>query len=758
MARLTTIGRGKGARAAFDALPTPVAMVNSALRIDWVNTALAALLRFDRDLLQGVSLTTALIDAGGEMEEDEAGAVFQFERPSGTSWLRLTLSPGEKSSLATLTDVTAERLALDDLRESNRIRDQLMHDAEVGVWRYDPDEDHFVFSHAINLGYPETGDPVPASTLLQIQHPEDAAKDQEIRERITSQGGVAEAEMRYWHAEGGWRHLRVRYRAGRALASGKFEMLGISQNVSAVADARDQAAAVASRLKLALSSARAGVCEFDFRKETFWGSPEFVGLVGRAAPERIDQTLAFYNREDHPEVMDLRRRALTEGSAEPVDVRLDHPAGERWVRLSLEVEQDADGRAVRGVGLMLDIDDQKRQALALEEARQAAEAATAAKSSFLASVSHEIRTPMNGIVGVLNLLRRENLTEEGRGLLGEAVGCSEMLAQLINDVLDFSKIEAGKLELATTVDSPRAIAEGVVNLLRPQATTKGLYLHLDVAPDIGHAEVDSVRLRQCLFNVIGNAVKFTERGGVQVRLTANGSGEARRLRCEVQDTGIGVPESARPTLFGQFQQADNTTTRRFGGTGLGLAISRKLARMMDGDLDFSSEAGVGSTFWLDVSAPEAATPEIAEADDLSATPLSGLRVLVVDDNRINRIVAVKTLEALGAQAEAVESGAASIEAVVQSDFDLVLMDVNMPEMDGLEATRRIRALAAPVGAIPVVALTADVMSHQHTAYMAAGMDGVVPKPFSPAQLIAAIAALVDRPEEEALLDSAAAAG
>ena len=168
---------------------------------------------------------------------------------------------------------------------------------------------------------------------------------------------------------------------------------------------------------------------------------------------------------------------------------------------------------------------------------------------------------------------------------------------------------------------------------------------------------------------------------------------------------------------------------------------------MGGDLDYQSEAGVGSTFWLEVLAPVAAAPEAAEIDDLSSTPLEGLRVLVVDDNRINRIVAVKSLEALGAEAEAVDSGLASIEAVQQSAFDLVLMDVNMPEMDGLEATRRIRALPGAIAAIPIVALTADVMSHQHKAYMKAGMDGVVAKPFSPAQLISAVAALADRPDE-----------
>jgi len=758
MASATGALRTKAARAAFDALPSPLAMVDSVWNIRWVNTALARLLSVDRDSLAGLSLTQAVTDAGGEFEEDDVGAVVHLCSPAGETWLRLAIALTDDGALASFADVSAERRVLAEMNATNWIRDQLMYDAEVGVWNYDPGDDSFVFSHALNLGYPDSGARVPAQVLRQIQHPRDVEMDLEIRERIICSGGVAEAEMRYWHASGSWQHLNVHYRSGRMRPDGLYELLGISQNITPLANARDEASAAAARLKLALNSAKAGVCEFDYRKNTFWGSPELNQLTGREAPETIEQTLVFYNPEDHPVVLGLRQQAKTEGAAAPVDVRLARPDGERWVRLSLEVVFNDAGEPVRGVGLMLDIDDQKRQELALEEARRIAEAATAAKSTFLASVSHEIRTPMNGIVGVLNLLRRENLTDEGRSLLAEAVGCSEMLAQLINDVLDFSKIEAGKLELAPTIDAPQAIAEGVTNLLRPQATDKGLYLRLAVEPGIGYAEIDSVRLRQCLFNVIGNAVKFTEAGGVQVRLKTVGAGAHRRLRCEIQDTGIGVAESARAAMFDQFQQADATTTRRFGGTGLGLAISRKLARMMGGDLDYDSEPGVGSTFWLEVAAPAAAAPEAAEIEDLSATPLEGLRVLVVDDNRINRIVAVKSLEALGAEAEAVDSGQAAIDAVGQSAFDLVLMDVNMPEMDGLEATRRIRALPyAAVAAIPIVALTADVMSHRHKAYMQAGMDGVVPKPFSPAQLITAIAALADR-LDEAAADASAATG
>jgi CheY-like chemotaxis protein len=333
-----------------------------------------------------------------------------------------------------------------------------------------------------------------------------------------------------------------------------------------------------------------------------------------------------------------------------------------------------------------------------------------------------------------------------------------MLGQLINDVLDFSKIEAGKLEVAPVATDPAAVVQGVMNLIRPQADAKGLDLRVrcDLAP--GDADIDPVRLRQCVFNVVGNAVKFTEAGWVEVRLAYVGADPVRKLRCEVQDTGIGVPEAARDTLFDRFQQADSGTTRRFGGTGLGLAISRSLARMMGGDLDFESQEGRGSVFWFEIAAPPAVAPTLAPGEDLSGAPLVGLKVLVVDDNRINRVIGAKSLEALGAAAATVDSGPAAIEAAAHEAFDLILMDINMPGMDGLEATRRLRALGGPAAEVPVIALTADVMGHQRDAYRAAGLDGVVPKPFSPAQLLAEIARIAGLPQNPSETADLAVAG
>ena len=739
MRRPDTSSMGAAGSSPLDSLPFPLALIGEDRRIVGVNKAMTLCLgRRRRDMI-GEALDAVLEAACTDATDGPAGKVYRLCQSDTESWYRLEVRAAtDGGAYATLLDVTPEHAQSERLRAALSTRERLLHDAKVGTWRYDPDTRIYRFSSELSLGYDDIGAPVPVEVLQQLQHPDDRERDTEIRERITTQGGSAIDEMRYLEANGSWTHLRVHYRAGPRQSSGLYEMYGLSQDITAMAVARDEAKANALRLRMALNGARAGVFEFDYAQQSYWMSPEFIALVSEETlAKAVDDATQIYHPDDVHIALGLEKRARAGGHAEPVDVRLSRGGEYPWVRFYLEIARDADGKPLRSVGLFLDIDEEKRQELALDEARRTAEAATAAKSSFLASVSHEIRTPMNGIVGVLNLLKRENLTPDGRGLLDEALGCSDMLGQLINDVLDFSKIEAGRLELSPEPTDPRALAEGVIKLIAPQAQAKGIGLSLHVE-DIGHVGLDPLRLRQCLFNIVGNAVKFTQDGGVTVRLTCIGHGEDRRLRCEVQDTGIGVPEAARATLFDRFQQADSGTTRKFGGTGLGLAIARSLARMMGGDLDFESAPGEGSTFWFEMSAPPAAAPALALAGEAAGDPLEGLRILVVDDNRVNRIVGVKSLEALGAQAEAVESGAAAIEAVATTAYDLVLMDINMPQMDGLEATRRIRALPGLTGRLPIIAMTADIMSHHQRAYVAAGMDGVVPKPFSPAQLLGEI--------------------
>ena len=516
----------------------------------------------------------------------------------------------------------------------------------------------------------------------------------------------------------------------------------------ALIEARQEAQKNADRLKVALNAGQAGVFETNFRDRSFWCSPELVQI--------IQHQLTFEEASGvwpniHPEDAERVQKAIDANRGVKEEARCEWrvrlPSGQyRWIEARAQPIYGEGQLPEKLVGVILDIDARKRQELALAEAQVAAEAAAEAKSQFLANMSHEIRTPMNGVMGVLHLLEREQLSGEGHALLGEAQACGQMLAQLLNDVIDFSKIEAGRLDLAPEPVDPAALLRSVGGMLRPLAAGKGLQLSTRVEGDGGWIMADPVRLRQALFNLIGNAVKFTTEGHVEARLILRrgAKGEAR-LRFEIEDTGVGIPAEAQSQLFQRFHQADGSTARQFGGSGLGLAITRSLARLMGGEVGFTSRADVGSTFWFDVPTPVAEPPANEEDFQFQATamPLESLRILVVEDNPTNRLVATKILEGLGAEVATAADGSLGVEAAADGGYDLVLMDIQMPHMDGVEATRRIRGLDAPEATTPIIGLTANAMAHQRVAYLEAGMDGVASKPISPADLICEIARVLN---------------
>jgi len=717
-----------------------------------------------------------VIDMKARANAARLGDLYENEvrvRTRSGDWIwyasRRQLMP-DGSHIVTMYDATALRAAREEIEEARRTRKALGTAAGIGMWTFEPLSGRIKWSDELADIVDFDPEQVTTSEAFQKQlHPADRVRTLDAMTRAVMTGEPQRLEHRV-RSRDGWATLRINVQTEHR-ANGLYALKGIFEDITELAEARDAARkgeqqmrkarrevqATASRLHLALQAAEAGAYEIDHVKKTFWCSPEFeriTGQVNSSYEEACELRYPGFHSDDLPHVR-ASFRSLHRGETglgDRFEARIVRPDGsERWIRVHHHLQVSRQGRWQKAVGLIQDCDAAKRQELALIEAQHAAEDAAEAKAAFLANMSHEIRTPLNGVMGVLHLLKGETLSEGNGDLLDDALNCGQMLAELLNDVLDFSKIEAGQLDLSCEPVQPTELVRSVARLLDGQARIKGLELGVDVDPTVGWVRSDPVRLRQALFNLVGNAVKFTDTGHVVVRCRRTDTG---MLRFEVEDTGIGIAVDAQARMFGRFNQADASTTRKFGGSGLGLAITRKLAELMDGHTGFTSVEGQGSTFWFEIAAePTEALADSLETDDLF---LDGVRILVVEDNATNRLIATKLLENLGASVETADDGYEGVAAAARGGFDLILMDIQMPGMDGLEATRRIRAMGDTAADLPIVALTANVLAHQRQAYLDAGMDGVIGKPISPTDLIREIIAASEN-RNAAALDHPAAA-
>ena len=522
-----------------------------------------------------------------------------------------------------------------------------------------------------------------------------------------------------------------------------------SYDVTEMVEALERTERSEERLKLAMEIAEIHVWELDYRRaelikvgaeDTFFTEPKTYAELARNIWSTLDP-------RDVENVKAEWDRHLTEGTPYHPEYRVIRADDkEVWVHGAVRYLTDENDKPLRMIGAIQNITERKKSEGALVKAKEEAEAATRAKSAFLATMSHEIRTPLNGVLGMAQAMAMGELTDQQRERLDVVQQSGEALLSILNDVLDLSKIEAGKLELEDAEFDIGELARGAHATFEATAQAKGLSFELTVEKRArGVYRGDPVRVRQILYNLVSNALKFTDNGKVKVTVGR----AAKALVLTVQDTGIGIAPEQISSLFQKFEQADASTTRRFGGTGLGLSICRDLAEMMGGSVSVESAPGEGATFRAELPIVRVSTqpmaPLLVAAEP--AAPMEGraIRVLAAEDNGMNQLVLKTLLNQVGVDPVMVPDGRAAVLAWEREPWDLILMDVQMPIMDGPTATGVIRAREKAEGRArtPIVALTANAMAHQVIEYKSAGMDDFVAKPIEASRLYTVIQAALD---------------
>lgn len=624
--------------------------------------------------------------------------------------------------------------------ELKRMLDMVEDMSGVGWWRLSADRRKLSWSDGMCRAHGfEPGQQLTVEESLVNYDPADKARLLEEIGKTLDTGVGYRLETRLRSEQDGWRTvltMSTRDEEGRGRVQGLF---GVFKDITEEKSLVKRLQRNEARYRLLAENVSDVITRVNLDGTSKYISPAIKTLLGWTIEEMTGQSLEYVHPEDRDKLLTSTMEAVQKRQPILVENRAIHKDGSIVLcELTINPRFDEEGRPQDVMVVIRDITSRKKLEEDLIEAKERAEMAAAAKTEFLANMSHELRTPLTSVVGYSGLLRSsEGLTETQRLYAERIATSSEALLIVINDILDYSKLEAEAVEIEAVPFDVRQFLEDTLGIIESQCQAKGLELRLDADPALPEVlSGDVARLRQVTLNFLSNAVKFTADGSVCLKaFGAETSDGGYRLRIEVIDTGIGIGQEKAELIFGRFNQADASTTRVYGGTGLGLAISRRLVELMGGQIGYESAPGRGATFWFEVPLDfDFAVPVSVAMDEAGPVEVQG-RVLLVDDAPANRELLTIILTSLGIEVETASNGVEAVAAVRRGGFDLVLMDVHMPEMDGLAATQVIRQEQSDrLRRIPILALTANVLEDQIKRCLDAGMDGHLAKPIQVAEL------------------------
>lgn len=703
----------------------------------------------DETAISGINLTVGLIRERLDQEIN----TLDTEVAEARSRLALLIFLFAATILGTLgllyyaTKVAAREIKLKSLIDADKATLQQSYDAEilgnVGHWLYTLETDELEWSggvFAIHDLEPSAATPSFKETLTYF-HPEDRAFANTALNQAIKNKEPFDFTKRIITAKGKQRTVQIKGKSTRA--QDNLYLFGVIQDITAQVKREAELKQITERFELARNSVKMGIWEINLKTHALTWDDSMFTLYGIDRARFSGSFNDWISRVHPDDVISTRnafQAATDNGGNFNTTYRICLPDSSIiWINSGAETLMDDAGIPERLIGISLDVTEAKTAEIMIQTALADAEKASAAKSDFLAVMSHEIRTPLNGLLGMLQLLSQKKLDTDSHYLIETARSSGYNLLNVLTDVLEMSRIEAGKLELNPAPFNVARMLQQTLNLHEPLATEKGLRVNYVIPEDSPPVLIgDEPRIRQILGNYLSNAIKFSSNGSVTMSctLTESDNGKYVDLHTAVIDQGIGIPETKLQNLFKPFEQIDSSRTRTYGGTGLGLSICKQLAEAMGGKVGVQSIFGNGSRFWVEIRLPIGSVEEQLDRFSVKAGDLPSLRILAAEDVSVNQIVLDKMLrETLEQDLTIVDNGVQALEALKHETFDVILMDVQMPEMDGVQATKLIRASDEAYADIPIIGITANALKAQQEEYIAVGMNYCVTKPVDWGELI-----------------------